>query len=99
MTTPDRLYVLTRLRSGDYICLANDGETLWRFQRYEDGRDLGLDVGYDAREFWRASYAPRPDHTFNPDEMDELPWREAAQWLSTRREAITVMLKSTKEPT
>lgn len=90
---PERLHVLSKYDSGDWLCWANDGTTLWRFQRYEDGAVNGLDVDYDFRTFWRALYLPAArDLPINT--IDGYPWREAAQWLPSRQAAIDVMLRA-----
>lgn len=89
----ERLYAMTKIGPGDYICPSNDGLDLWRFQRYVDGRKLGLDVSYEERCFWRASRAPFGS-LLKADgiDIDTLAWTEQAQWLPTRRAAIDYML-------
>lgn len=89
-----RLYAMTRLGPGDYICPSNDEKTLWRFQRYVDGKIHGLVVDYEARDFWRALSCPMPeDDDVTYVTYDDLPWFEQAQWLRTRHDAIQVMLQ------
>jgi len=48
----ERKYVLTKLRTGDYLLPSNDGETLWRIRTYEDGRINGLTDGPYRAEYW-----------------------------------------------
>ena len=84
-----RQYALTRIDKGDYLCASNDGATLWRFQRYHDGRGAGLDVDYDWRAFWKASQTPMPPGgVLDVDDVDDLPWREWHTWLPTRKAAL-----------
>jgi hypothetical protein len=94
----ERTFALTRIGTGDYICPSNDQKTWWRFQRYTDGRIHGLCVDYEARTFWRALNCPAfdDDEGFGPL-FDDLPWREVAQWLPTRRAAIQLMLDDSAE--
>lgn len=91
----ERRYALTRVQPGDYLCPSNDGQRLWRFLRYEDGRAAGLlDCGFESRPFWRALSTPMPaDGTYDVEALDELAWQEWEAMLPTRRAAIAVMLK------
>lgn len=97
--TPERKYALTRLAPGDYLCASNDGKTLWRFERYEDGAVYGLVVDFDRRPYWRASSTPMPPGgQVHRDDVDELPWVERATMLSSRAKAAEAMLTAAPEP-
>jgi hypothetical protein len=90
-----RSRVLTRVGKGDYLCANNDGTALWRFHSYDDGRAFGLEVAFEHRTFWAASwtYMP-PGGKVYRDEIDELPWIEKYSHLSSRREAIEAVFGS-----
>jgi hypothetical protein len=96
MTT--RRYALTKVRSGDYLCLSNDGTRLWRFTLYQDGSDLGLDVDYKLRTFWRVQYSHMSEITEvqsrQGDILDPMYWFDRQVNLPTRQAAINVMLGS-----
>lgn len=91
---PARRYALRRIDPGDYLCSSNDGVTLWRFSRYEDGMAHGLmDAAFERRSFWRARQAPMPaGGVVERDEVENLLWREVGVMLASRRAAIDVML-------
>jgi hypothetical protein len=51
--TPRRKYALTKVAPGDYILPANDGQTIWRIAKYEDGPSHGVVEGMDRdQDFW-----------------------------------------------
>lgn len=54
MTHPtiERKYALARIEAGDYLLPGNDGATLWRIRKYEDGPSHGVDSMPRDREFW-----------------------------------------------
>jgi len=94
----ERRYALTKVRSGDYLCLSNDGTRLWRFMTYEDGSAFGLDVDYVRRTFWRVQYADMAEitevHARDADILDPMYWVDEQVHLPTRQAAINVMLSS-----
>jgi hypothetical protein len=96
MTT--RRYALTKVRSGDYLCLSNDGTRLWRFTLYQDGSDFGLDVDYKRRTLWRVQFADMAEITEvqsrDGDILDPMYWADEQVHLPTRQAAINVMLSS-----
>ena len=47
----ERKYALTKVAAGDYLLPSNDGLTIWRIAKYEDGPSKGLDIPRD-RTFW-----------------------------------------------
>jgi hypothetical protein len=50
--TPRRKYALSKVKPGDYLLPSNDGQTVYRIAKYEDGPSHGL-VAFDKdREFW-----------------------------------------------
>ena len=93
-----RKYALIKVAAGDYLCPSNDGETLWRFHTYEDGRVAGLEVDYEVRTFWRAVYIPLAKVENQP--VNDLPgpwddvWIESDWFLPTRKAAIDRMVAS-----
>jgi hypothetical protein len=90
MDKEPRKYALIKLDTGDYLCPSNDKSTLWRFQRYEDGRFYGLDVDYEARTFWRVLRRPMPTE-FTEHLLDVGDWTEVQVWLPTRAAALAVV--------
>lgn len=95
----ERKYALTKITPGDYLCGANDGKTIWRFDTYFDGKAWGLaDAEYEERKFWRASWRPASDLSVKIENDEdyfgflEEGWHEYAGSLDTRAEAIEVML-------
>lgn len=52
----ERLFPLIRVRSGDYLLLSNDRQTLWRISRYEEDGSLEDGEGKPVKgTFWEAS--------------------------------------------
>lgn len=103
--TPERLYSMRRVAAGDYLLPSNDLKVLWRIHSYVDGKIHGLEVGYQARTFWRACWLPY-DEAAHLIETGELPdpwdftitghrhvWREADWFLPTRQAAIDCALR------
>jgi hypothetical protein len=90
--TIERRYVLTKLRAGDYLLPANDGNTLWRIARYtEDGSAEWPDGTPVRGEFWgawrwRGTMADRI-------EPEWYEWELWAQGYGTRAEAMAHALK------
>ena len=90
----ERRYALVRVATGDYLFLANTGETLYRVSRYDDGADYGLDVDYAVRSFWRLRRTTPPAiGEVDVDELDALPWVDVADWLPTRQAGIDYALE------
>ena len=58
---PERKWQMRRLGAGDYVCWSNNMARLWRFYRYQDGKIHGLDVKYEARDFWLAAWMPEAE--------------------------------------
>lgn len=96
MTAPERKHALRKLGVGDYLLLSNDGRTLWRLSRYQDGPSYGLEDMPRDRWFWRVFVCRSPFAKDTlPDQYDlgdRSLWREEATMLSTRREAIDCAL-------
>ena len=93
----ERKYAINRLQNGDYVCYSNDGKWLWRFTKYEDGRDYGLvDAKFDRRSFWRAYCIPSDSPALD-QKNDWLDFLQLDVWLryrsqelfKSRNEAIT----------
>lgn len=101
MTATDtRKWAMTRVAAGDYICLSNDQQTVWRFHQHIDGRSLGLICNYDERTFWRACYmtiekakALGPK-LYESDRWDERVWIESDWHLPSRKAAVERMLNA-----
>lgn len=51
-STPQRKYALTRIGPGDYLLPSNDGQTIWRIAKYEDGPSHGVEGMDRDRDFW-----------------------------------------------
>ena len=93
-----RKYALVKLHRGDYLCISNDRQKVWRFRAYEDGRVGGLDVPFESRTFWSVSWV---DYDLAQREwlklddfyaVDDLPWFYVHDSLASRKDAINVML-------
>jgi hypothetical protein len=49
----DRKYAMSKgTGPGDWLLLSNDGKTLWRIRKYEDGPSLGLEDWPNDKEVW-----------------------------------------------
>lgn len=81
-----RKYALTKQSAGVYLCPSNDGATLYRFSRYEDGSYHGLVVDYERRMFWKVERTEIRDGGYV--DLEYADWVEAACWLPTRRAAL-----------
>ena len=82
---PERKYVLTRVKRGDYLLPSNDGQTIWRIATYTDGPSNGLDIPKD-REFW--GIWKWTGHGLAVDVEDWDQWEMHGSTCETRREAI-----------
>lgn len=51
-TETKRKYALTKVDAGDYLLPANNGRTLWRIARYQDGPSTGLEDMPRDDMFW-----------------------------------------------
>lgn len=49
---PKRKYALSKVAAGDYVFPSNDGKTVWRIAKYEDGPSHGITDWDRDREFW-----------------------------------------------
>lgn len=97
MNAPRRRYGLHKLAAGDYLLLSNDGRTMWRLNRYQDGPSFGLEQEPRDRWLWRVLRWPEPltasTRLSKRYDMDDLSrWDEVASWLATRAEAIDYAL-------
>ena len=90
----ERKYVLTKVAAGDYLLPSNDGQTIFRLRRYEDGPSHGLEDWPRDREFWGVwkwtglvtRYGPAPD----PDQWD---WEFQEGLMDKRGEAIDAAMR------
>lgn len=93
--TIDRKYTMTRLEAGDYLLPSNDGATIWRLSRYEDGPTHGIAEMKRDRMFWGVwrwdGIGPRP--TSVEDLEDWSLWRHEAAHLESRDEAINEAMR------
>lgn len=95
----ERKFALTRLAAGDYLLPGNDGLTLWRIARYEDGPSHGLQDWPRDIEFWGAW---RWDYNLGPNTIDRLDtdtwdqWSLAHTFHDTRASAIRAALDDTE---
>jgi hypothetical protein len=94
--TPVRKYALTRVATGDYIFPSNDGKTIWRVAKYEDGPSHGLDEMPRDRELWGLWKWREPIGLQSPyvDTGDWNRWEFWEGWHETRQEAIDAALKA-----
>ena len=92
--TIERKYALTKVAAGHYLLPSNDGKTLWRLLRYEDGPSHGI-VDWDKDEmFWGVwRYTLAFDGTLEPDQLDAWTFWEQIAQTSTRREAIDAAME------
>jgi hypothetical protein len=97
-TIPERKYALAKIETGDYLLLGNDGKTLWRFVKSEDGPSYGLDPDVFPKDFtvWCVY---RWDGRGRPETEDDL-FLDGEQWACrasserSRTEAIQYALRS-----
>lgn len=75
---------------GDHLLPSNDGKTLWRFMRYEDGPSHGLDWPRD-RDLWGAWKWMGSLERVDLDDWDR--WHMIARGYETRAEAIEEALR------
>lgn len=95
--TVERKYALTKIEAGDYLLLGNDGKTLWRVVKSEDGPSHGLDPKVFPKDFveWQAWKWTGREH---PETVDDLVlgddrwdyWERG----DSREEAIQAALRS-----
>ena len=91
MTT--RVYVLTRLGSGDYLLPSNDGRTLWRISRYDDPEFIGQPHGWQAHRISTHDFQQRTANGWGW--QDPLDWEHWEYWgggYRTRGEAVDEVL-------
>ena len=92
----ERGYRLRKISAGDWLLLGNDGRTLWRLNRYQDGPTFGLDDWPRDRWFWRTLRWPEPissDTRLDKFDVSDLGrWHEIASMLATRGAAIEAAL-------
>jgi hypothetical protein len=103
MSRVERRYALTKARPGDYLLLSNDGRTMWRLTRYQDGPSYGLDDWPRDRWFWQAARWPEPitpetKLSKQYDIGDLSRWYVTDQMLATREEAIQCALAPAPDP-
>jgi hypothetical protein len=89
----ERKYALTKVAPGDYLLPSNDGCTIWRIARYEDGPSKGLDIPRD-REFWGVwRWAGAECFVGYVDTGDWSRWNMVESGCDTRAEAIREALR------
>lgn len=88
--TERRRYALTKIRPGDYLVPANDGETLYRLSTYtEDGSVEGL-VG-TFWGVWRYK-GRRPLDALGLEDLEDWnEWEMVEMLLRTRRQALETL--------
>jgi hypothetical protein len=97
----NRNYSLIKVSQGDYLLPSNDGQTLWRIRRYQDGPSYGLEEWPADRDFWGAwKYTGRIrwrgglDTEAYEDLIYSDAWDGPVDWQSTTRaEAIAAALR------
>jgi hypothetical protein len=97
-SSPQRKYALHKVAKGDYLLLSNDGLTMWRLVRYQDGPSYGLEDEPRDQWFWQVLRWPKPmeqGKRLDKFDMSDLwHWNAYALNLGTRAEAIDVALKA-----
>lgn len=92
---------MTRLSAGDYLLPGNDGETIFRIKKQEDGPSYGLDpeVWPRDKEFWVVYRWPKPrsllmEDTYGYDPLaDWNAWWCVSEYHDTRQQAIDAALR------
>jgi hypothetical protein len=90
--TIERKYTLHRIAKGDYLLPGNDGKTLWRIRKYEDGPSHGVDSMPRDREFWGVWKWIGPDRQWNLAEAHWNAW-DLSNY-DKREEAIQAALRA-----
>lgn len=93
----ERKYQLIKIEAGDYLLPGNDGETLWRVVKSEDGPSYGLDPEQFPNDFtiwltyrWEGR---RPPGTEDDLMLGDGRWVDCAS-SETRAAAIQYALRS-----
>lgn len=91
----ERKYQLIKIDAGDWLLPGNDGKTLWRIAKYEDGPSYGLEDWPADKEFWgawkwMAATPPRSEDDFS----DWGRWDQYGYECTSRRDAIQAALKA-----
>jgi hypothetical protein len=93
----ERKYALAKIEAGDWLLPGNDGKTLWRLVKSEDGPSYGLDPDTFPDDFtvWLAY---KWEGRGRPETEDDL-LLDGVQWSchiqeSSREEAIQAALRS-----
>lgn len=92
----ERKWQMRRLGAGAWLLLSNDGVTWWRLQKVEE-RDGSLSRGDGTvicGDFWSALRWIGTLEELRENLADGFPdrWREEAQMMKTRQEAIDYAL-------
>lgn len=94
----ERKWQMIRLGAGDYLLPSNDGQTWWRFNKYEE-RDGSLTRGDGSvvnGDYWRLLRWSRAAHDLTLDALDleaDYLWTEVACMMPTRQAAIDYALE------
>ncbi len=97
---PPRKYAMTKgLGSGDWLLIGNDGTTLWRFVKGEDGPSHGLDPSDFPKDFvvwqvWRWTGPKLPEMAEELSLDHDERWEFWSGDCDTREEAIDSALRS-----
>lgn len=99
----EREFAMIKLGKGDWLLVANDGETLWRISRYADDYvdgKTGATVHWQPWGCWRCESTVAEMETASDREW--LEWDRWDFWCGgtrTRAEAIQEALRTTQEAT
>lgn len=77
---------------GDWLLPGNDGKTLWRLRKYEDGPSTGVDSMSRDREFWGVWKWIGPDKQWNLAEENWDAWD--LSMYEKREEAVQAALRA-----
>jgi hypothetical protein len=92
LVSTDRKYALSRIAAGDYLLPSNDGQTIWRIARYQDGPSSGLDLPRDRTYWgvWRWTGRVALAHYVDIEDWDQWDFHDGFH--QTRAEAMRVAL-------
>lgn len=91
-TRPERKFALSKIAAGDYLLPSNDGQTIWRIFKYEDGPSHGLADWDRDRGFWALWRWAEPFTGAKRgyvDTQDWSRWEHCSDMHATRADAIS----------
>lgn len=96
--TIERKYALAKIEAGDYLLPGNDGKTIWRLVKGEDGPSYGLDPEQFPDDFtiWGVYRWEGRGHPETEDDLmlDGEQWSCITTSEQNRRDAIQAALRA-----